>query len=356
MSHPRLSLALETPDAFPASGRIALFRPTAETDLSDLPRARLHAVQGFRPDHDALAARGIAVAPLPEGPYVAAVVFVPRAKAEARALIAQACEMVVPGGPVWIDGAKTDGIDSLLRDLRGRIPVSDPIAKAHGKIFRFDAMPGALIDWLAQPSEPAPGFTTLPGVFSADGVDRGSALLAACLPETLPARMVDLGAGWGWLSAQVLGHKGVESLDLIEAEHDALECAKMNVSDPRARFFWADATKFTFENRYMGAVMNPPFHTSRAADPGLGQAFIRAAAGMLSLSGTLWMVSNRHLPYEALLRELFHDVTEITPPGGPDGAFRINRAERPIAHATKPAARPEAAPAATQRRVSRKRR
>lgn len=327
MSHPRLSLAL---DALPAAGRIALFRPTAATDLTDLPAARLHAIQGFRPDHDAISARGIAVSPAPEGPYAGAVVFLPRAKAEARALISAACAAVVPGGPIWIDGQKTDGVDSMLKELRGRMSVSDPIAKAHGKIFRIEALPGALSDWEAAPIEAAPGFTTLPGVFSADGVDRGSELLVACLPQTLPGRMADIGAGWGWLAAQVLARKGVESLDLIEAEASALDCARRNIPDPRARFLWADATQHTPEARYAGAVMNPPFHTGRSADPGLGQAFIRAAAGMLSLSGTLWMVANRHLPYDEILRACFHEVTEITPPSGRDSAFRITRAERPI--------------------------
>ena len=353
MSHPRLSLALEAPEALPPEGRIVVFRPTAETDLSDLPKDRLQLVQGFCPDHAALAARGYAVAPRAEADFAAAVVFVPRAKAEARALLAEACDRVAPGGPIWVDGLKTDGIDSLLKDLRALLPISDPIAKAHGKIFSFVATPGALTAWAAKPMQPAPGFTTLPGVFSADGIDRGSALLASCLPETLPARVVDIGAGWGWLSAQVLARKGVEQIDLVEAEHAALECSKMNLSDPRARFHWADAIKVKFENRPLAAVMNPPFHTTRAADPALGAAFIRAAAGMLSLSGTLWMVANRHLPYEAVLRACFHEVAEITPPSGRDGAFRIFRAERPVAHATKPQA-PAPEPAA--RRVVRTRR
>jgi 16S rRNA (guanine1207-N2)-methyltransferase len=43
---------------------------------------------------------------------------------------------------------------------------------------------------------------TRPGVFSADGPDPASQALAAHLPEKLPTRMVDLGAGWGWLSAR----------------------------------------------------------------------------------------------------------------------------------------------------------
>uniref|UniRef100_UPI0035AFD559 methyltransferase n=1 Tax=Paenirhodobacter enshiensis TaxID=1105367 RepID=UPI0035AFD559 len=345
MTHPRLSLVLDAPDVLPPEGRIALFRPLADTDLSDLPRERLHAIQGFRPDHDALAARGIATSARAEGPYAAAVVFVPRAKAEARALVAEAMASVVPGGPVWIDGLKTDGIDSLLKELRARVPVSDPLAKAHGKIFRLTADPEALADWAGREQTPAEGFVTLPGTFSADAVDRGSALLAACLPEALPARVADLGAGWGWLSAQILTRPGVERLDLVEAEAAALDCARRNVTDPRARFHWADALRWSSDERYGAVVMNPPFHTGRAADPALGAAFIRAAGGMLSLSGTLWMVANRHLPYDEVLRAAFHEIEELTPPGGRDGVFRLIRASKPIVGA---AARAAAAPVATR--------
>lgn len=349
MSHPRLSLALAAPEALPSEGVIALFRPTAETDLSDLPKARLEAVQGFAPDAAALEARGIKTRPTPGEGYAAAVVFLPRAKAEARAILFEAAARVVPGGPIWVDGVKHDGVDSVLRDLRSWTEVSDPIAKAHGKIFCFRAGTPAPEGWRAVEGHPAPGFVTLPGVFSADGVDRGSALLAAALPAKLPGRMADLGAGWGWLSAQVLAREGVESLDLIEAEHAALDCSKKNISDPRARFIWADATRYTSENRYSGIVMNPPFHAARAADPGLGLAFIRAAAGLLSLSGTLWMVANRHLPYEEALRGLFHEVEEI----GGDGGFKLIRAAKPIAGATKAPLRP--APEAPRAVASRRR-
>ncbi|WWR48298.1 methyltransferase [Roseovarius sp. S88] len=52
----------------------------------------------------------------------------------------------------------------------------------------------------------------------------------------------------------------------------------------------------------------PPFHTGRASDPDLGRAFIRAAAEALKPKGQLWMVANRHLPYEAELGVNFRDV------------------------------------------------
>lgn len=329
MTHPRLSLALQGADLLPASGAVLFLGPGAATDLSDLPQEQAVIVQGFRPDHDALAARGWTVVPTragATGEFVAAAVFLPRARGAARALVAEAASRVVAGGPVWIDGQKTDGIDSMLKDIRARTAVSAPIAKAHGKIFRFDAGPH-FDDWRAADLHPVPGFVTRPGVFSAEKVDHGSALLAEALPERLPAKVADLGAGWGWLAAQILARPGVEELHLIEADRVAIDCARRNIDDPRARFHWEDATRFRPGTPMDAVVMNPPFHSGRAAEPALGAAFIAAAAAMLAPSGRLWMVANRHLPYEAVLARHFREVAEI----GGDGGFKLLMAARPVA-------------------------
>ena len=164
-------------------------------------------------------------------------------------------------------------------------------------------------DWAAQDHQAAPGFVTRPGVFSADGPDPASVALAAHLPDKLPTRMVDLGAGWGWLSAQVLAHPGVEVLHLVEADAVALDCARRNVTDPRARFHWADALDFRLSEPVNGVVMNPPFHDGGTEDRTLGQSFIRQAADMLKPGGFLWLTANRHLPYEEVLKPIFKLVT-----------------------------------------------
>ncbi|OYX44527.1 MAG: MFS transporter [Rhodobacterales bacterium 32-67-9] len=329
MSHPRLSLALQGADALPLSGRVLVLVPGAGTDLSELPVERTVIVQGFRPDHDALAAGGwtvVATVAEAAGEFAAAVVFLPRARGAARALVAEAARRVAPGGAIWIDGQKTDGIDTLLKDIRARTAVSAPTAKAHGKIFRFDAGPH-FDDWRAADLHPAPGFVTRPGVFSAEKVDHGSALLAAALPDRLPAKVADLGAGWGWLAAAILARPGVEVLHLVEADRIALDCARRNITDPRAEFHWKDATRFRPDTRVDAVIMNPPFHSGRAAEPALGVAFIAAAAAMLAPSGRLWMVANRHLPYEAVLARHFGEVAEI----GGDGGFKLLNAARPVA-------------------------
>lgn len=319
----RIALAIEAGllDC-PDDGRIAVWRPVAGDDLSALPKGRVCVLTGFRPDHDHFAAAGYETLPAP--PHAAGLVCLPRARDHARALLAEAAASVRPGGPVLVDGQKTDGIDAILRELRGRVALSPALAKAHGRIGAFPAGP-ELADWAARPRPVAGGFVTLPGVFSADGPDPGSVLLAAALPPRPGARVVDLGAGWGYLARAILAREGVERLDLVEAERDALDCARLNVDDTRARFFWEDARRFRPEGPVDAVVTNPPFHAGRAADPALGLAFIEAARRMLTARGTLWLVANRHLPYDGALSRAFREVDSI----GGDAAYRLWRASGP---------------------------
>jgi 16S rRNA (guanine1207-N2)-methyltransferase len=167
------------------------------------------------------------------------------------------------------------------------------------------------------------GFITQSGVFSAGAVDSASALLAEALPEHLAGDVLDLGAGWGYLSAEIVKRVGVTRLDLVEADYFALDCAKRNLCDPRAKFHWADARDWT--GVYDAVVMNPPFHTGREGDPELGRAFITAARSCLRPKGTLYMVANRHLPYETTLEQCFAKVLEL--PG--NGRFKLFQASRP---------------------------
>lgn len=315
----RLPLVLEGQE-LPA--RTVVYRARAGADLSALGQSQIQIVQGFKPDFDAFVAEGFDTRVAPEGDFDLAIVVVPRAKAEARALI---CDAAARASVVIVDGQKTDGIDSLLKEVRKRSEITALVSKAHGKAFAFSG--GDFSDW----ADPGPlnavdGFVTRLSVFSADHVDKASAALVAALPEKLPARVADFGAGWGYLSRHVLEKEGVKELHLVEAEHAALTCARENVTDPRVQFHWADVTTFAPKTSFDGIVMNPPFHTTRAADPALGQAFIAAAARCLAPHGQLWMVANRHLPYEQTLGQHFAQVAEI---GGTSG-FKVLHAAKPL--------------------------
>jgi len=322
----RLTLALESGAiVLPEAGRIAVIGPRAGADLSALPTGRVQVITTLKPDHDHFTAEGLDCATAPSGRYAAALVCVPRARALAQAMIATATAHT--DGPVIVDGDKTSGIESMLRALRAhtRATPGAPLSKAHGKIFAL--APGAdLSDWQpASPRQIEGGFVTAAGSFSADGIDPGSRLLADTLPPKLGGHVIDMGGGWGYLSARALARETITRLDLIEADADALACARRNITDSRARFHWADVTRWHPATAADTAIMNPPFHTGRAADPGLGRAFIAAAAGMLKPAGALWLVANRHLAYEATLALHFKRVEEAAG----DTRFKILHASHP---------------------------
>ncbi|MEM8822401.1 MAG: methyltransferase [Pseudomonadota bacterium] len=315
----RLSYALSGALSLPDKDRVLLLRAPAALDLSALPIDRIVAVTGFRPDHDELAGR-VEVAEAVQGEFAAAIICLPRAKALALDLIASACAALPDGAPVIVDGAKSDGVESILKLCRAAFDVGEVVSKAHGKCFGFPAK-AAPDGWAATPQK-ADGFVTTAGVFSADGIDPGSALLAMHLGG-LSGQVCDLGAGWGFLSRAVLTSDAVTSVALIEAERTALECARLNVTDPRAAFHWADATRFE-GGPFDWVVSNPPFHTSRKADPDLGRAFV-AAAARLAPKGRLRMVANRHLPYEAELKGVFGETVVLEDRGG----YKVIEARKP---------------------------
>ena len=309
----RLSIALSRGlVTVPETGAIGIFGARVGDDLGLLPKDRLQVITRHYPDHAHFAQQGYKVTTEAEGRFALTLVVLPRAKDEARDLIARGAGL--SDGPLVVDGQKTDGIDSLIKELRARGTVEDVISKAHGKIAILGDVDCA--EWIAA-EQPLVGgrFRTGPGVFSADGVDPGSALLAEALPRNLKGHVVDLGAGWGYLTDAILSRESVVAVDLVEADHAALDAARENITDPRAHFHWADARDYLADAPVDYVVTNPPFHTGRKADASLGHAFIRQAAAILKPKGALWLVANRHLPYEAVLKDAFAEtrVLDETP-------------------------------------------
>ena len=131
-------------------------------------------------------------------------------------------------------------------------------------------------------------------------------------------------AGYGYLSAEILSRSTqVTALDLYEAEARALALARQNLSTFEAQatlvYRWHDVTAGVSE-QYDFIVSNPPFHTqSRADRPDVGRRFIAVAAESLKPGGRLYLVANRHLPYEAVLNSSFGEVRVL---GDHDG-FKV---------------------------------
>ena len=246
-----------------------------------------------------------------------------------KAMIARAWCLVKQGGDMLIEGAKTDGVDSMIRALKalGLRPNIEP--KSHGKILWFardERVVGAISAWLKhdKPYQNSAGYFVRAGVFSPNQVDKGTEFLLENLPS-LKGKVADFGGGYGVITKAILERNPtIESVDTYEVSAMACECAQQNISDPRAHIHWLSVEKAA--DAYFDAIIsNPPFHKGRDGDPAIGKAFIDRAAKSLRAKGDFIMVANRHLPYEHHIRSRFANVDTIAE----NNAFKIFKATRP---------------------------
>ncbi|MDO1580523.1 class I SAM-dependent methyltransferase [Rhizobium oryzicola] len=269
----------------------------------------------FRP----LQARGVQVSPEIEGEgYDAALILCGKHRGENEQNAAEALARVKPGGLIVAAGSKEDGIQPLRKQLAQLGLDVEHMPKYHGVAVWF-TRPQDATAAIAKLSKPVQWveeqFETIPGLFSHDRVDAGSELLASRLPTDFDGNAADLGAGWGYLSVKLAeASPRTNRIDLFENDHRALEFAKKNLArncpDLATRFFWQDLSSEPVKEKYDLVIMNPPFHEGHAAEPGLGQAFIKAASDALRIGGRLLMVANRGLPYETTLTAEFKESGE----------------------------------------------
>jgi 16S rRNA (guanine1207-N2)-methyltransferase len=300
--------------------RILFLAAEAGPRLPDGFAAEIVNVQPLRPLFRPLSVNGVHVVPEVEGEaYDGALILCGKHKGENEANVAEALSRVREGGLIVLAGSKEDGVQPLRKQIANLGFAIEHMPKYHGVVAWF-ARPAdvsaAVAKFSKQPQLIENRFETVPGTFSHDRIDAGSELLASRLPRDFDGNAADLGAGWGYLSVMLAeASPRTNRIDLFEADHRALEFARKNLAancpDLPARFFWQDLVSEPVKEKYDLVIMNPPFHEGHAADPAIGQAFIKAAASALRIGGQLLMVANRGLPYEPVLASEFKDSGEV---------------------------------------------
>lgn len=291
-----------------------------------LPFEEVDAEQSFRPDYLRLEKASPLIG---QGSYEQGLVLLTKHKEENFANIARGWALLDDGGTLVCAGANEDGAGSLEKQAGKIFGLAGALSKFHSRVFWFAKTDRGPPDYWRGLTRPQPvgdgSWLSQPGIFSWDRIDDGSALLAEHLPSGLSGRLADFGCGWGYLARRMLeASPNLRRIDLIDAEHRAIEAARLNIADERARFHWLDLACEPAPATYDAIVCNPPFHTGRAATPALGQKLIEAASRALEPGGLFWMVANRGLPYEAALKSHFASFETLAD----NNKFRVTGAIR----------------------------
>ncbi len=323
-----LFAALDHEPSLDAGGSVAFLRAHAHPKLERFS-GRLSCEQDFKPRAAALEKHGITLAEKLEGPFDLVMVMPERQKEMTLYDLARAHDLLADGGMLLCSlpndwGAKR--FEQRLKEVAGH---AGTLSKNHCRVFWAKKS----ADWNQEMLKEWRGggefrkvvddrFSSVPGLFGWDRIDPGSQMLVENLPADMAGQAADLGCGWGFLSDFILRNRpGVTKLDVYDADGKAIEAAKMNLAgaNPRARvrFLWHNVTGGLDRPAYYDwIVTNPPFHETRQPDPVIGMRFIIAAAQALKPDGQLWLVANKHLPYEKLMREGFAETAVVVQKDG----------------------------------------
>lgn len=247
----------------------------------------------------------------------------------ARRWIALARDVGRSLGVLLLAGANDAGIRSVIGDARDAIGpsvVEDFRRRNRVAHIAFPPVMSEAPEWASEPGI-APGswsrcavtegdidlvFETLPGVFSADGLDTGTALLLEHLTVPEGATVLDVGCGVGVIGV-VAGRRGAGSVTMTDVSLLAVAAARRNASltDVPVEVVAGDVYGAVEDRQFDLIVSNPPFHQGKAVDYDMPQRLIAEARDHLNPDGRLVIVANAFLPYDRLMREHLGEVDVV---------------------------------------------
>ena len=143
-------------------------------------------------------------------------------------------------------------------------------------------------------------FITDAGVFSRDGLDRGTEVLLEALPQ-LTGRVLDLGCGWGAVGV-ALGKRWPElEIVMTDINSRAVALARRNLAENGVKATVVQGDGFAqVEGRFDAIVTNPPIRAGKAVIYGL----FAQARDHLKPGGALYVVIRKQQGAPSALKYL----------------------------------------------------
>ena len=250
-------------------------------------------------------------------------------KALAHHVINSAQHLLKDDGQLVISGAKQEGIKGYIdRSAKCYSQVDVFKAdKAHwAGIYQNTALADTKLDDKDYPIlreaivenhfDTSVAFSSKPGVFGWNKIDRGSQLLIESLDlieKQLPVvkQLLDIGCGYGYLS--VLAAKRFNcSVIATDNNAAAIETCRHNLTNHGIEHKVIAANcAHGIDEKFDLIVCNPPFHTGFSVENDLTDLFLKAAKHRLKPDGIAVFVVNLHIPLERKAQHYFDNVDTI---------------------------------------------
>ncbi len=228
-----------------------------------------------------------------------------------------------PGGRLYVVGAKDRGVLSIAKRMQSLFGNVETLVISKGQ-----RVVSSRKNTETQLLTPDKLTSLLSSTFAEGKLDEGTRLLSEALEVHATDVALDLGSGAGYLGIHIArlasrGHVTMldSSLATVEvARHMAQQSGLTNV-----QVLPSDGTQAVQAQRFDLVVTNPPFHLGGIQTTEIAERFIRGAAQVLRPRGRFYLVANRFLKYEPIMRACFKTVEEV----GGNTRYKVLRALHP---------------------------
>lgn len=284
---------------------LAMLRPVAKLELSD----------DVYPD------------PTAHGPADVILLKVPKGREHSRAYLWTAGQALRPGGSLYVAGPNNGGAKTVIKDAAVLFGTAPVLAYKSSHRIALALRPDTLTappDWTDPPPWEIQTFTitrpggeytiiTQPGLFSADHLDDGTALLLDHMPVKPGEEVLDIGCGYGIIGL-VAARAGAQVV-MVDDNLLAVRCARASAAANRlaesCTVLPGDMTSPVQDRRFDLIVSNPPFHDEFATTTSPGERLVRESYDRLHRGGHLRLVANRFLAYDRVMQQIFGSVRTI---------------------------------------------
>lgn len=260
----------------------------------------------------------------PEGQFDQAVIFVPKSKELLNYLLHTVASCLPQGASVLLVGEKKAGIERAAKQLQpyGRTLKLD--SARHCQLWQMTlentVKAKDLADWAQHYTVTTPNgdlnICALPGVFSQNRLDVGTATLLPYLSQVTSGKIADFGCGAGVISAYLAKLNPKNRIFAMDVDAFALASTQMTFDhnqlvpeqiEIKAVSGIDDAPLFLH-----AIVSNPPFHMGIETDYNASETLCKTSRRHLKSGGELWIVANRFLNYPTLIEQHFKHCTVKT--------------------------------------------
>lgn len=253
----------------------------------------------------------------PQASFDQVVIFVPKSKELLNYILHVVVSHLKLGQNVFLVGEKKGGIERAAKQLQ---PYGKTLKLDSARHCQFWQMKiekteqlKPLEHWLksytVQIDQDQLKVCALPGVFSQDHLDVGTAVLVPYLSQVKSGKIADFGCGAGIISAYLAKLNPNQQIFALDVDAFALRSTELTFQKNNLdlnQLTLQPVTGFRDAPKDLDAIVsNPPFHQGIHTNYDASEELCQLASVHLKNSGELWIVANRFLNYPPLIEQSF---------------------------------------------------